>query len=427
MKKRRTGAIVSLVALLLLLGLSAYVAVNGFGVGIHVVKPVVSAIQQGLDLTGGVSAVYKIANEEDVTADNLSAVQSVFRTRLDAEGYPEATVAAQGSDQVRIEIPINETTGDVDPNEVTQYLVSPAKITFVDPDGEVLFEGKDMEQVNVVQDESGNPAVGFKLNDEATAIFAAATQEHQGESISILLDEEVISAPTVNSVIANGEGIITGDFDYEAASRLANQIRSGVLPVDMEEIEVRSISATLGEEALELGVKAGLLGIILVMIFMIVFYRMSGVAADIALTIYILIVLFVMATVPGVQLTLPGIAGIILAIGMAVDANVIIFERMREEISNGKTLRTAIQAGFKRAFSAILDGNITTVIAAIVLLIFGTGTIKGFAVTLLIGIIVSFLTAVFIMRGLLHLLTSITSNPKLYARPARRSAQKEAK
>ncbi|MGI6192576.1 MAG: protein translocase subunit SecD, partial [Christensenellales bacterium] len=229
-------------------------------------------------------------------------------------------------------------------------------------------------------------------------------------------DDEVISTARVSSAITTGSGQITGGFDYESASRLANQIRSGVIPIDMAEIEVRSISATLGEGALSNSILAGIIGVILVMVFMIVMYKLSGVVADIALAVYILLVFFALATVPGVQLTLPGIAGIVLAIGMAVDANVIIFERMREEVVAGRSMKNACQNGFKRAFSAILDSNVTTIIAAVVLLYFGSGTIQSFAVTLLIGIIASFVTAVFVSRGLLKLFINITDKPALYCR-----------
>lgn len=416
---KRSKSIITLVVLLLVVGALGFVAINGLSFGLYTLKPLASGIKQGLDLTGGVSAVYEAVDKDDENlASNVATAMEVFRTRLDAEGFTEATVTAQGDDRIRIEIPINASSQVDDPNEITSYLVATAKISFVDADGNTLFEGKDMLEVQPVMNEQGQYAVSFKLNDEAAKTFATVTSQYAGtgKSISIKMDETVISSPTVETAITSGEGQITGNFTYESASRLANQIRSGVMPIELEEIEVRSISATLGEDALQNSITAGIIGICLVMLFMLVMYRVSGLVADIALAIYMLLVFFALATVPGVQLTLPGIAGIILAIGMAVDANVIIFERVREEIKAGKSLKTAVDAGFKRAFSAILDSNVTTIIAALVLMYFGVGTIKSFAVTLLIGIIASFISAVFITRGLLKLFIGVTDNEKLYTR-----------
>ena len=425
---KRSKSIVWLVVILLIVGVLGYVALCGLTVGKYRVKPLASAIKQGLDLTGGVSAVYQAADSsnENLEAD-MATVMEVFRTRLDAEGYTEATVTRQGTDRVRIEIPINASQQVDDPNEITQYLVATAKVTFLDNDGNEMFEGKDMVDVNVVVDQSSTEyAVAFELSDEAAKTFADVTTQYVGtdKTISIKLDDTVISTAKVSSAITSGKGQISGGFDYESASRLANQIRSGVMPIDMEEIEVRSISATLGEGALEKSILAGVIGIALVMVFMLVFYRMAGLVADIALCIYMLLVFFALATVPGVQLTLPGIAGIILAIGMAVDANVIIFERLNEEVAAGKSLRTAVKSGFQRAFTAILDSNVTTIIAALVLMYFGTGSIKGFAVTLLIGILASFVTAVFVSRGLLNLFVNITDKPGLYSRKVRKEGGK---
>jgi len=422
---KRTKSIVWLAVILAALCGFGFLALNGLTVGRVTIKPLPSAIKQGLDLTGGVSAVFEAVDKDDPNLqENLNAVMAVFRTRLDAEGYTEATVTQQGTSRVRIEIPINESQKVDDPSEITSYLVATAKVTFLDNDGNPLFEGKDMVDVGVAVNEANEYVVAFELNDTAAKTFADVTSEYVGTSktISIKLDNEVISTAQVSSAITNGKGQITGGFDYESASRLANQIRSGVIPIDMTEIEVRSISATLGEGALANSITAGIIGVALVMIFMAVMYKLSGVVADIALAIYILLVFFALATVPGVQLTLPGIAGIVLAIGMAVDANVIIFERIREEVAAGRSMKTACKNGFHRAFSAILDSNVTTIIAAVVLLYFGSGTIQSFAVTLLIGIIASFITAVYISRGLLNLFINIADKPALYCRKGGKAA-----
>ena len=211
-----------------------------------------------------------------------------------------------------------------------------------------------METVSVSRDDAGQPAVAFKLNADAATRFAEATSRLIGQPIAINLDDTQISAPTVKSTISDGSGIISGGFDDAGASRLANQLRSGVMPIPLIEIEVRSISATLGDEALSRGALAGVIAIILVMLFMAAIYKLSGIVADIALVVYGVIIFFAMATIEGVQLTLPGIAGIILALGMAVDANVIIFERMGEELSTGKSLRTSMQNCFVFGFCVFL-------------------------------------------------------------------------
>lgn len=414
-------SLATLIVILLVVAIVGYFALNGFTVGKYIISPLPKAIKQGLDLTGGVSAVYQASDLDDPNLEeNLASAVAVFRTRLDAEGFTEATISQSG-ERIRIEIPVNETNNIQDPNEITAYLTATARVMFVAPTGSLIFEGKDMEEVEAVYNNStGEYNVRFKLYPEAANAFAEATTKFVGQTISIFLDETMISRPTVESTIAGGEGYITGNFTAESAQQLANQIRSGVMPLELDEIEVRSISATLGDQALERGVLAGIIGIALVMLFMLLAYRMCGLVADIALVIYLILVFFAMATIESVQLTLPGIAGIILAVGMAVDANVIIFERINEELQNGKSMRTAAQAGFNRAFSAILDSNITTIIAAIVLLILGTGSIKGFAYTLLIGIVASFFTAVLITRGLFKLFININSNPKLYSRSSKK-------
>ena len=261
----------------------------------------------------------------------------------------------------------------------------------------------------------GQPVVQFTLNDEGAAAFATATAENIGSTISIELDGEVISAPKVNQAITGGQGYIEGNFTAESAQQLAMLIQSGALPLDIEQIEVRTISATLGEDALSTSMTAAVIGVLLVIVFMLVIYRLPGVMASLALLIYILIDLFLLAVIPGVQLTLPGIAGIVLSIGMAVDANVIIFERMKEEMRAGKTVRASVESGFKRAFSAILDSNITTIIAGLVLMIFGAGTIKGFAITLTIGVVCSMFTAVVVTRFLLRQMVGLNfTNHRLY-------------
>ena len=385
----------------------AFLALNGLQVGKYILKPVGSAISLGLDLRGGVSTEYRVT---DTTVDNyetlLDGTVSALRTRLTNAGFTEATVAIQGSDRILVEIP------DVDdPEQVAEIIGTPAHLEFRDPNGNVVFEGKDIKSAGAQwSDETSTKAgVGFVLNKEASEAFAKATEEFLGQSISIYLDDELISAPTVNQVITGGQGIITSsasestEESVEWANNLAMLIQSGALPLDIEEVETRAISATLGIQAIDGALLAGIVGLAIILIFMLVMYRLPGVAADMALLIYMLIVFYVMAII-GVQLTLQGVAGILLGIGMAVDANVVIFERFREELKDGRTPLNAVKFGFRNAGRAVLDSNVTTLIAAVVLMIFGTGTIKGFATTLLISVLASLFTAVVVTRWLLNLI-----------------------
>ena len=386
----------------LLIVVVAFVALHGVQLGKYIFMPVSEAISLGLDLRGGISTEY-IA--KDTTVDDFDTLMNgtveVLRSRLTNSGFTEATVARQGSDRIRVEIP------DVsDPEQVVEIIGKPAHLEFREPDGTVVVEGKDIKEAGVIMDQdTTNYQVGFNLNSEGASKFAEATARLIGQAISIYLDDELVSAPTVQSAITGGSGVITmgqnlsQEESYERSANLAMLIMSGALPLDIEESETRAISATLGVKAIDGALVAGLIGLALVIIFMIVMYRLPGVAAALALCIYVLIVFYALG-ISGAQLTLQGIAGILLGIGMAVDANVIIFERFREELRAGRTPMNALTFGYKNALSAIIDSNVTTIIAAVVLLYFGTGTIKGFATTLLIGVVASLVTAVFISRFL---------------------------
>lgn len=415
MKKQ---GIVTLSVTIILLAVLLYLALFGVSFGLREIRPMATLIKEqklGLDLTGGFYAVYQAVDPtiEDFEAKMDGAVL-VYRNRLDAKGMTEATVQRQGSDKIRVEIPSTET----DPQALSQFLSTPAKLEWKDNDGNVIMEG-----ANVVSAQAGYSdgqyVVSFKLDDEGKKTFASLTAEYAGTSktITIELDGSVISTATVSNTIASGEGIIQGGFTQESATTLAMQIESGALPLEISESEVRSVSATLGADALSKGVLAGTIGVGLIVLFMLCIYRLPGLIASIALMFYILITFFCILTLPGVQLTLPGVAGVILSIGMAVDANVIIFERIREEMRSGKSLRTSVENGFQKAFRAILDSNITTLIAAGTLIIFGTGSIKGFGYTLAIGICVSMLTAVVITRFLMKQVVKIgITDKRFYAK-----------
>ena len=413
MKKRGArGLIVSIV----LLAVATYVALFGVSFGVREILPFAQQVKNnklGLDLTGGFYAVYEASTEgvEDF-ADKLQGTMNIFRTRLDAKGMTEATVTQQGATGIRVEIPSSED----DPSVLSKYLASPAKLEWKDASGSVVLQGEDIQTAKAGYD-NGQYIVSFTLTSAGTTKFAEATAANLNKSIGIYVDDELISNPTVNAVIANGSGYIEGSFTRESAMELASQIESGAIPLTLSESEVHSISATLGADALQKGTFAGAIGVVLVMLFMVAVYRLPGLMADIALLFYILLMFFCILTMPGVQLTLPGIAGVILSIGMAVDANVIIFERMKEEMQSGKSFHTAVENGFKKAFSAILDSNVTTLIAAFVLMAFGTGSIKGFAYTLAIGIGASMVTAVFVTRFFMRRLVMLNiKNQKLIAK-----------
>ena len=402
-----------------LIVLVAFLALNGCQVGKYILKPVGSAISLGLDLRGGISTEYRAVDSTIEDFDTLmEGTVSALRTRLTNAGYTEATVARQGDDKIRVEIP------DVsDPQDVIDIIGKPAHLEFRTPTGEVVLEGKDIEKAFVTQDEATTMyQVAFELTDAGTKAFAEATTKYVGSAISIYLDNELVSAPVVEGPITTGTGIISTNVSsveesWDYSQDLAMLIMSGALPLDIEEGETRAISATLGVKAIDNALIAGAIGLALVFLFMIVMYRLPGVISCMALCVYMLIVFYALAIVPGVQLTLQGIAGILLGIGMAVDANVVIFERFREELKDGRTPLNAVKFGFKNAGRAVADSNITTLIAAVVLMVFGTGTIKGFAVTLLISVLASLFTAVVVTRWLLKLICQLdVKNRAAYTR-----------
>lgn len=400
---RRTKSLIALVVVTALIGFFTFVVFNGLSIGIYNFQPL-NGVQEGLDITGGVYTVYQ-AKDTSVTdfEQKMAGTLAVFRTRLDAKGFTEATITREGNDRIRVEIPINNTSQIQDPNEISKYIGTPAKLQFKDPDGKVVIEGSDIKSARAVTDQNGQFQVDFSLSDAGAKKFADATARLVGQTISIVLDDIVIEAPRVDSIIAGGNGQITSPaFTQTSSNELALQIESGALPLDLSEIESQSESATLGIDALNTSIMAGLIGMAILFGFMTFMYRLPGVTACIALILYLDLMIMMLGTVPGVQLTLPGIAGIILGIGMAVDANVIIFERFKEEYRAGKTLRVAQKLGFNKAFITILDSNVTTIICAVVLSFFGTGTIKSFAYTLIISILVSMFTSLIVSRGLLR-------------------------
>ncbi len=409
-----------------LLVLAVAVAVLGFlalfGAGANK-KLSYHDIKLGLDLSGGVAIVYQ-ADKEDVTDDEMATAVSLIQHRLDRKGWSEAEAAQQGTNRIRVEIP-----GVADAEEAIKELGKTAQLQFMTADGNVVLTGADVVEARkevgkTSQNGASEPYVALKFSDEGAKAFADATTNNIGKQIYIAMDNDVISAPKVNSAITDGECIITGNFTGESAEELASLIREGSMPFNLTVMEMNNIGARLGANAVSTSKTAAFVGILLVFIFMLFAYKMSGFAADWALGIYLSLEIIAISVL-GITLTLPGIAGVILSVGMAVDANVIIFERIKEEVSKGKSMRIAVQAGFSRALPAILDGNVTTFIAALVLYFMGTGTIKGFAYTLMIGIVISMFTAIFITRLILKSLIGIGLNkPSLYVSlPKEKKAQ----
>ena len=431
MGKRVGVFLASILVLALLCGIAAF----GFEVGNFSIPSAAKGIKQGLDLKGGSSITFEAQIGEDYDVSNLeddmATVQTVLQRRLDSLGYSEATVQLVGDKRVMVEIPAVN-----DPEEAVQMLGKTALLQFADADGNVVLSGNDIVSANAEygQLEQGGISqhyIALKLSDDAVAKFTDATRAaanraaDQKNFIAILLDNEVQSTPFVGEEykttgINTAEVTITvgsGDENKtsaEYAKELAAIINSGRLPFNLKDVELRTVGATLGEEALSKSLVAGLIGLILVLLFMLLIYRVPGIIADIALIFYAALMVIIMALM-GVNLSLPGMAGIILSIGMAVDANVIIFERIKEELRLGKTIRASVDAGYKRAFTAILDSNITTMIAAVVLYILGTGTIRGFAITLGLGVIVSMFTVLVVSRFLLNQLVGMNiKSPKAF-------------
>ena len=393
MKKNK--GILSLILTAVLVVLLGFTVLVGFGkTGTGAMKN----IKLGLDLAGGVSITYQV-KDDNPTEKEMS--DTIYKLQKRVEQYStEASVYQEGDDRINIEIP-----GVTDANAILDELGKPGSLEFRTEDGETVITGSDVKTATAKagEDDMGNKeySVELSLNKEGTKKFADATEANVGKTISIIYDGEAISSPRVQTAITGGQAYITGNFSYDEAENLASTIRIGGLKLELEELRSNVVGAQLGEQAISTSLKAGAIGLAIVFIFMIFVYYLPGLASSLALVIYTELVLLILNAF-NVTLTLPGIAGIILSIGMAVDANVIIFARVREEMSRGKSVKNALKTGFQKAMSAIVDGNITTLIAAAVLWFKGSGTVKGFAQTLAIGIIVSMFTALVITRMIVY-------------------------
>lgn len=386
LKQKRLTKVIGIVALIV--------------IAAYFLFPISESIQLGLDLQGGTHVVLEAQStpKSPVTNDAMRRVVSVVNRRVNQMGLTEPLIQRQGDDRIIVELP-----GVKNPNEAIETIGKTAQLKFKDPNGEVVMTGEYLVDAQANYGTQFNkPVIQFKLNDTGAKKFGKLTQEYVGQRISIHLDDKVLTNPRVQNPITQGEGIITGYESLEEAQEHALLLRAGALPVPVEVIENRTVGPILGQISIQKSIKAGIIGLILVAVLMIFLYKLSGLIATIALTFYGIIVLGTLAGL-NATLTLPGIAGIILSIGMAVDANIIIFERIKQELGNDKTLRASIKSGFERAFRTILDSNVTTLITAAILAYFGTGTIRGFAITLSIGILASMFTAIVITRTIIDI------------------------
>lgn len=423
MKKAKRNSVLTIIIFLAALALGTFTTVQGLGKH-HIGKA--ENIILGLDLAGGVSITYQIKEDNPSEQDIRDTIQ---RLQQRADTYStDSNVYKEGSDRISIEIP-----GVSDANQILLDLGKPGALEFLDEDNyqkftageeyEAVLTGSDVKNASAAIDNSGTIqeyVVQLAFSDEGTKKFADATTANVGKRIYIIYDNEVASAPTVQTAITGGSAVINGMSDDEEAERLAQTIRIGALPLTLEELRSNEVGATLGKDALSTTLKAGAIGMGIIAVIMIVLYLLPGFISVIALAAYVVLTLLCLNGF-NASLTLPGLAGIVLSIGMAVDANVIIFTRIKEELGNGATVKSAIDAGFNKALSAILDSNITTLIAAAVLYIMGIGSIKGFALTLGIGIALSMFTALFVTKHLLKAVYTLgLQNPKFYG------AKKEA-
>lgn len=421
-------SVISFIAVILVVALMGYFAAMGLTVAGRTIIPAVNdtenGIRLGLDLVGGSRIVYEAVLPEGYDNGNLSSdmqtAQSMIRQRLTNKGFTEATVTLTGDNRITVEIP--QITN---PEEAVQTLGTTAQLVFLDADGKEWMTGEDISRATAAYGRpTGNELtdehyVQVQFTSEGAAKFAEATGSISARTdgtnfLAIVMDNQAISIPTVSQRIDSDSCVISGSFTLDSAKELADLINVGQMPFSLTQVELRSVGPQLGANALQTSLQAGVIGIALVCLFMLIIYRVPGFVACLALGFYIVIEAILFSLIR-VNLSLPGIAGILLSIGMAVDANVVIFERIKEELRAGKTVKAAIDSGFKRAFTAILDSNVTTLIAAAVLFWKGTGTIVGFATTLGIGVIVSMFTALTVTHFLLNRMVDFhIRSPKAY-------------
>ncbi|MDU2095389.1 MAG: protein translocase subunit SecD [Negativicoccus succinicivorans] len=382
------------------------------GLFVFKVGDLAGSIKQGLDLQGGTHIVLEAKDmpAHVVTDQDVEQVVKIMERRINEMGLTEPIIQREGSRRIIIELP-----GERDPEQAIKTIGKTAILQFKDEDGNVRLSGEDLATAKEELGQGNKPLVAIEFNDQGAKKFGDLTTQNVGRHIAIVLDGEVLTNPVVNEPILGGKAVITGNRSLEEAKDLAILLRSGALPVKVDVMEVRTVGPSLGQDSKDKSVMAFAIGLSLITLFMLLIYRVNGFIANVALLVYVLLLLLILKLLHA-TLTLPGIAGIILSIGMAVDANILIFERFKEEIAAGKVLRLAIQAGFKRAFATIFDANMTVMITALILFVLGSGTIKGFAITLGLGVLVSMFTAITVSRTLLMMLinANIVHNPWLF-------------
>ncbi len=403
----RKDSLIKLIALIV-------VIVGGFAA---FVSPLAYSIRQGLDLQGGTHVVLEGVDtpQAAVNEDAMQRVVKIIEKRVNELGLTEPLIQREGERRIIVELP-----GIKDPDKAIQILGKTAMLEFKDEAGNTVLTGTDLKDAHEQTDQSNQNLVSLEFSDEGGQKFADLTTKNVGKKIAILLDGEVLTAPHVNEPITGGKAVITGSKTLEEAHNLAIMLRSGSLPVKVNLVETRTVGPTLGQDSKVKSEFAFAIGIGAVILFMILFYRLPGFIADISLMAYVLMLLFVLKMLSA-TMTLPGIAGIILSIGMAVDANVLIFEHFKEEYQLGKSLRFSMEAGYKRAFMTIFDSHTTTILAALVLFFMGSGTVRGFAVTLGVGTVLSLFTATTFTQYMLRLLigANLFKSPGIYGASAR--------
>ena len=402
------------VVVVAIIGFLTYLAFYGMSIGGKEIPKVADSVRLGMDLRGGLRATYQAAplkKSKTVTQEALSKTKDIMRKRLDKNSYNDADVSLdQSKKRVIVEIPSVKN-----PDKLIEILGKPASLEFKGPKGQFVLDGSDVEEATAGINEKGENSVDLKFNSAGKTKFAVATKKYLGQKILIYVDGKLVNDPNVDDVITGGSASIAPMADAKEASRVATEISSGALPTKLSVVQSTVVDSILGKDVLNAAIYGGVISLVLILIFMVVFYRLPGLIADIALIFHTLIVIDVCGLLH-ITLTLPGIAGIVLGIGMAVDANVIIFERMKEELRWGKSLKVAVEAGFDRAWTAILDGNVSTLIAAAVLYFMGSGAIMGFAKTLAIDVIASMFTAITVTRLMLRSLmaSKFFNNHKLF-------------
>lgn len=398
--KTKVSSSIVFVLCLLTIGLFAYGGFKGFTIGSgeneFEVIPFERQITKGLDLQGGVSVLMEV-QADSVSKEEMESIKQLITLRVNGGGVSETVITQEGDKRIRVDIP-----GQYDSKKIVDQLTKTGELKFKNPDGDVVLSGKDVKKATAYLDEYSAPQISLELTDEGKKKFATATTELVGKKISIYMDDQEISSPTVDEPIVGGNARISGSESLEDAKEKANIISAGAFPHPLKSVSVDLVGAERGKDALPNTLKAGAIALALIFLFMIVYYRVPGFISCMSLTLYTVMVLYVFKKV-GVVLTLAGIAGFILTVGMAIDANVLIFERTKEEIKAGRSIKTATKLGIDNAMSSIIDSNLTTIIAALILYFLGTGSVKGFALTLLVGVVLSMITAIFITKFFMYL------------------------